>query len=77
MRDNPEHRGLLAMVHAFRPNYLVLRPEEVLSASASQSGWLREDYELVREFRVPEARVKLMLFPKNYDLAFQVYKRMR
>jgi len=75
VRDNPEHRGLLEMVHAFRPDYLVLRSEEVLSASASLNGWLREDYELVREFRVPEAQVKRMLFPQNYDLAFHVYKR--
>jgi hypothetical protein len=74
VRTNPEHRSLLEMVHALQPDYLVLRPEEVLSASASQAAWLREDYELVHEFRVPEAQVKQMVLPKNYDLEFNVYK---
>ena len=76
VREHRQNCNLLDMLKALRPDYLVLRPGEIEAAAAGGDGWLRRDYEVVREFRVPEARVRQLLFPEsNVDLAFAVLRR--
>ncbi len=75
MREHPQHHTLSDMLAAFRPDYLVLRPGEVQAASASGQ-WLRQDYQFLREFHVPdEASRKLLFSESNVDKVFIVYKK--
>jgi hypothetical protein len=76
MREHRQKHALPDMLAALRPDYIVLRPREILSADPSGKGWLSKDYHAVREFRVPEAQIQQLSFPEwNIDLAFVVFSR--
>jgi len=75
MRQNPGHRTLLDMLAHFRPDYLVLRPTEYADGLKRGYPWLQTDYEILRDYRVPEEQVHTMLFPGyNIDLAYRVLR---
>uniref|UniRef100_Q027F0 Glycosyltransferase RgtA/B/C/D-like domain-containing protein n=1 Tax=Solibacter usitatus (strain Ellin6076) TaxID=234267 RepID=Q027F0_SOLUE len=74
MRTHRGNHGPQVMWEALEPDYLVLRPHEIPKDSQWEA-WVRSKYELVREFRVPEARAKQMLYPElNIDRVFSVFK---
>ena len=76
MREHRRNHRLLDMLEAFRPDYLVLRPDEIRLAETAGDGWLGKEYEVVRAFRVPEVQVRQMLFPEaNVDLEYVVFGR--
>ena len=76
IRQNPGKRTLIDILAHFRPDYLVLRPKEYADGLKNNSLSLRTDYETVRDYRVPDQRVRELLFPaSNPDLEFLVLRR--
>ena len=74
MREHRQDHSLLGMLKAFQPDYVVLRPRELPVGEAGN--WLRDGYDSVREFRVPEAQVReIFLSQHNFDLVYFVFKR--
>ncbi len=69
--------SMIGMFAYFRPDYIVLRPEEYQTAVDNRQDWLLNEYQEVAVFRVPEEQRLQLLFPKdNLDLEYHVFKRM-
>ncbi len=69
--------SMIGMLAHFRPDYIVLRPEEYQTAVDNRQDWLLNEYQQVAVFRVPEEQRLQLLFPKdNLDLEYHVFKRM-
>jgi hypothetical protein len=76
LREHPRERGLVAMMYYLRPTFLVLRPQEYLSADGRiEYPWIERDYELLRVFRVAdEQRREILQAACNIDFEFHVYR---
>jgi len=75
VHEHPTKRDLLDMLAYFRPDYLVLRPDEYETGLRMRSGWLTEYGDAI-VFQVPEAERSRLLFPaSSADLKFYVLKR--
>jgi hypothetical protein len=68
--------SMIGMFGHFRPDYIVLRPEEYQTAIDDRQDWLLSEYQEVAVFRVPEEQRSQLLFPgDNLDLEYHVFKR--
>jgi len=56
MREHRQRHTLQDMLSALRPDYMVLRQRDLLDRSGG-NGAMFKDYDVIREFRVPEAQV--------------------
>jgi hypothetical protein len=76
LRDHPEGRNMISMMHALRPTYLILRPHEFLGQDGKiRYPWIEQDYDLIRRFTVPdEARRKILDSRFNIDFEFDVFR---
>ena len=76
LREHPSERGLVSMMYYLRPTFLVLRPQEYLSADGRiLHPWIERDYELLRVFRVGDEKRREILYGKfNVDFEFHVYR---
>lgn len=76
LRDHPQERDLISMIHSLRPTYLVLRPKEYQNPDGStRYPWIEQDYDLIRVFKVPdEARQKILHSERNIDFEFDVFR---
>jgi hypothetical protein len=76
LREHPSQRYLVAMMDSLQPTFLVLRPQEYLSADGRiLYPWIQRDYELLRVFRVAdEKRREIMFSTCNIDFEFHVYR---
>jgi hypothetical protein len=63
IREHPQNRNLTDMLGFFRPDFIVLRPYEYKSALAKGHEWLKTDYTLIRDFRVPPNEFGNSCFP--------------
>jgi hypothetical protein len=76
LREYPGERGLIPMAYHLRPTFLVLRPQEYLSADGRiEYPWIARDYELLRVFRVADEKRRDIVCPGcNIDFEFHVFR---
>jgi hypothetical protein len=68
--------SMINMLAHFRPDYIVLRPEEYQTAVDNHQDWLLAEYQQVAVFRVSDEDRAQLLFPKdNIDLEYHVFER--
>jgi hypothetical protein len=68
--------SMIGMFGHFRPDYIVLRPEEYQTAVDNKEAWFFDEYQQVAVFRVPDDKREELLFPRdNLDLEYHVFKR--
>lgn len=79
LRDHPQERNLISMMYYLRPTFLVLRPVEYQTADGRiRYRWIEQDYELLRVFRVADAKRREILHSEhNVDLEFDVFRSKR
>ncbi len=77
LREHPDKRDLIDMMHALRPTYLVLRQPELFGADGKYKyPWIPQDYDLVGVFQAPPiARQKILHSDMNIDFNFDVLRR--
>lgn len=69
--------SMIEMFGHFRPDYIVLRPEEYQTAVDNQQEWFLTGYREVAVFRVSDKDRSELLFPHdNLDLEYHVFKRI-
>lgn len=76
LRDHPEGRDMIDMMHTLQPTYLVIRPREYEDSNGrSRFPWIEQDYDLVRVFQAPEIAHEKILHPElNIDYEFDVFR---
>ena len=77
LRDHPDNRNLVDMMHALRPTYLVLRRPEFLDKDGKyRYPWMQQDYDLVGAFQAPPiAHQRILNSNTNIDFDFDVLRR--
>jgi len=76
MRENKTKRSLIGMLDHFRPDYLVLRPQEYHFELEHGNAWLEKDYGVIADYRVSDDQARQILFADhNTDLEFLLLRR--
>jgi hypothetical protein len=76
LRDHPNNRNMMDMMHTLQPTYIVLRPFEYkFPDGKSPFPWIAQDYDLVHVFRAPPiAHQKILRSDSNIDYEFDVFR---
>jgi hypothetical protein len=77
LREHPNNRNLIDMMHTLQPTYLVLRrPEYLKDDGTYKYPWMQQDYDLVQVFKAdPEFRQKVLDSWTNIDTDFHILRR--